>query len=125
VAPIFLENLWSPSLHLCFIPYTQGYAVTNGAAHTRILEYGHLKDTTYLFAILSNINWHAVIKLIKFADCFKSVEIPTLFMTNKERKRKHRSSTRIVTCAHISYKYFFNGIEYTVINQCNKIHQSV
>ena len=97
---------------------------THTHTHTHF-KYGRLKDTTYLFAILSNINWHAVIKLMKFADCFKSLEIPTLFLTNRETKRKHRSSTRNVTCAHISYKYFFNGTEYTVINQCNKIHQSV
>jgi hypothetical protein len=80
--------------------------------HTHVLEYCCLKDTTYLFAIMSNINWRAVIKLKKFADCFKSVEIPTLFMTSKEAKRKHRSTTRNVMCAHISYKYFFTGMEY-------------
>ena len=112
MAPRFLENLWNPGVYLRFIPYTLGYAVTNGAAYTCILGYGCLKDITYLFAIMSNINWCAVIKLKKFADCFKSVEIPTIFMTNKESKRKHRSSTPNVMCAHISYKYFFTGMEY-------------
>jgi hypothetical protein len=56
VAPRFLENLWNPGVHLRFIPYTQGYAATNGAAHMHVLDYCHLKDTTYLFTIMSNIN---------------------------------------------------------------------